>query len=707
MNIRGKNIDYILTKWTYFLPIWQRRYEWGDPFWNNLWKSIITAYSKGGAYYTDIYFGNMLFQEKDTGDPDYKIVDGQQRLITISLILSAIRDLVYNDTELINQINNLILLDPRNYKKELDNEKIIPSSIDHSCFHYIINGLPEKCLKSDQIFRCYKFFKDKIQFSNPKLDLNHLVEAITKHLLVAMVMIDRYERSGEIFYELNYGGLELKEIDRVRVIFFADLDPALYNKYHHNFWVPIEEIFRESPSDFEKYISAIIGYQGIDIGKYPLQDFINQLREFDVEERQIQIKRFLEDMNSLWDSYLLITEPVKNLHRYCDEIKSILIRLNIIKIPEAIPLLLHWARLCKITNNPTLEEKKQFTDILKVVETYYVRNLVCKESGRISAEFKEINKTIHPNDDLKAYLKLIKAHLSKSLPHNRTFLGELGESKIHNIKGGALSRLLLFALDHHLDDKTGLIWNASGYEVEHIMPQTIKDSGWEAHLGPSWESIHSDWCHTLGNLTLIPSSYNKKYSNSTFELKIRSYSEYHYGLFRSIKEEKRWTDIEIKNRGLKLASICVEEIWPELVINPQILPYKDPNQKELDTELPPIFEPIQAGDKFKRIFFNGVSQKNPTEWKNVFQDLVQRVMEEKEVEFEYISKINKTLFSDREKDGFKTKVGLVYCKSSKKYKDIAENCSLLRESVGWTYKNWYGEAERKDENGEKRVVYFK
>jgi len=560
------------------------------------------------------------------------------------------------------------------------------------------NTIHEK-LHAECLSDCYNFYFNKLSRSN--FELNHLYSAITEHFCFSTVIVDKYERPGELFYELNYGGKILTDIDKLRVTFFADLDSSLYHIYYDNYWKSIEKNFYEKPSQFEDYISTIIGYIGLEQNNEPIKEFIHDLRSLDRNSRDKKVQDFLRKMGDLWGYYKYLTEPNQSEIKHCDEIKLRLTRLNILDISPALPLLLHWVEYCKIVNMPSPEEKKLFIEILKVVETYYVRNYVCRERATIILKFNELNKIILPNPNLDEYLKEIKAFLHQSLPPDISFQKELEVSRLYKVQGGALSRLILFALEYELNDKSGIFWNLSGYSVEHIMPQTLNEQ-WKNYLGNNCEDIQSEWCHTLGNLTLVPNNYDSSYSNKFYYEKRTSYQEYNYGLFNTIKEYNEWKANEIKNRGKELAKTCTENIWSNF------FKIQNSNQDNQDTHNKSniIFEPVMKGDRFKAMYINmePISAINKSKY---FFEMVRKIREKDPIAFEKI-KHNKHLFSKESKHGFSTefKEEEIFLKSSSDTPKIAENCSFLRELLEWSHDKWYGEVERV-ENGIKRSIYFK
>jgi len=151
MNIKGKCLEKNFEHYNYSLPIWQRRYEWKEPFWENIWKSSVNAYSTGSTDYSDVFLGTLLFQQLRPGDTHLHIIDGQQRLITITLLLSAIRDHASEDIDLQNKINKLILCNPSKYRQNIPNEKIKPFPLDEIYYRFFINGLTNSNAKSDHI----------------------------------------------------------------------------------------------------------------------------------------------------------------------------------------------------------------------------------------------------------------------------------------------------------------------------------------------------------------------------------------------------------------------------------------------------------------------------------------------------------------------------------------------------------------------------
>lgn len=675
MNIisKKKDIESIFNNATYFLPIWQRRYEWDKPNWKNLWKTIISVYSDGKNKYRDVFFGTMLFQEKDVGELDYKIIDGQQRLITISLILSAIRDLT-EDKNLIVKINYLLLKDHNQFEQQKKNEKIIPHTLDKTSYHNIINRIGNSN-SSDPITVCYTEFKNYINSSS--LDFNHLYCAVINHLIVAKVYLGFNESGGETFYELNCGGKKLETIDLIRVVFFADLDQSIEDIYYKNYWSSIEKDSYEYPDYFEEYISVIIKLQRISKEETPLESFAHFLRDMEYHEKEKLIKKILEDMNSLWKYYLWIKEPETITYNQIDDIKLRLIRLNILRINDVIPLFLNWFRLCDIINNTNPEGMKYFIELIDFIESFIVKNKVCKNTQIISEKLLKLNYQISPNCDLFNYLSEIKEFLRSSIPTDNTFYEELKISNIYN--NSDLCKTILFALEYAINkNKSGIIWKPSYYWIEHIMPKSL-NKDWIDTLGPNYELIHNEWCHTIGNLTLVPESYNREYSDKSFEKKKESYEEYDYGLFKSIKGNKEWTLNEINKRGDELIEKA-KEIW-----------------KCSETDGGDIWKPPLSGDILKGIYCNGNFHKACTG--DFFSQWVYFIYCENNLIFEKL-KHNKDFFSINEKPGYKIyfKQGDIYLKSTKFAKNIGENCKKLRELTILDKDKLYGIFERK-ENG--------
>lgn len=687
MEVEGSNLESIFIGSTFSLPEWQRRYEWEKPNWKGLWKSIISAYSNGGYEYKDIFFGSFLLQKKKDNGSDYHIVDGQQRLITISILLSAIRDLTLEDGDLITNINKLVLIDKSKYNSIIPNERITPFSIDAESFHKIVNNYSIKN-NNDLIYECYDYFISCISVNKEKIEYHHLVKSIIKHLLVSKVIMNKNERSGEMFYYLNYNQRPLQPIDILRVTFFGDLDPALYPIYYHKYWESIEKIFGSEPSEFISYLSVIIKYQGIEIENDPLTNLIDNLRDLELNAKIVQVQKILTDIFHLHDIYLFIKNPLKSDLKFCNEIKIRLEFLRYIDAIEAIPLLLHWIELSKLLNNPTPEVKDKFIQLLKLIETLYVRNNIMNNKAEIITKFNDINK-LKPESDLNEYFENIKGLIRPSILKNISFYEELINTNLYNNK--SICNLIVFALEHHFNKTHAIVWNSSSYTIEHIMPKKLSQN-WIDYLGPKSDEIHYNWLNTLGNLALLPNKIQSVVSNKLFDEKRIVYEKCHFGLFDSVTCYNKWTDIEIKKRGEILAQICDKEIWPGF-----------------DKDI--MIEPLECKDEIKGYYFKDFNQRDGKDFvikkRDLFYKLVELIHPREPDKLENIINTYPNLFSKKNKGGYSRYFSEcnIYLRNSTSCVTIDNNCKILLELIGWDKERWYGIADRTI-NGINNTIYF-
>ena len=240
------------------IPIYQRTYSWTEKHCQQLWDDIVRVAKDESV--PSHFIGSIVYIEKGiyqaASVPKLLVIDGQQRLATISLLLSALAKRLDDDAGQSDitrkQINNYFLF---NNEETGDlRYKLMLTQSDKNTFACLIEGkeLPQQA--SRRLAENYQFFERKI--NEDGIDPRLLHHGVAK-LVVVDVSLDRnYDNPQLIFESLNSTGLDLTQADLIRNYILMGLEPDIQNELYTNCWFPMEQSFShaEYAQQFDRFM---------------------------------------------------------------------------------------------------------------------------------------------------------------------------------------------------------------------------------------------------------------------------------------------------------------------------------------------------------------------------------------------------------------------------------------------------------------------
>jgi uncharacterized protein with ParB-like and HNH nuclease domain len=214
MNANEAKLQPILegTK-QYVVPLFQRPYSWEKEQWGRLWEDLKELCEESNPR---THFMGSIVTMPTTSVPEgvtkYLLIDGQQRLTTIFIILSLLRDraIQNGNKNLADEIHNTLLVNT--YKKEGDYFKLLPTQNDRNYFQNLIkNSIFDE---PNSIQNAYKFFDRKLRQSNIPEEV--LKKVVTNHLSVISILLDLNDNPYLVFESLNAKGKPLSQADLIR-----------------------------------------------------------------------------------------------------------------------------------------------------------------------------------------------------------------------------------------------------------------------------------------------------------------------------------------------------------------------------------------------------------------------------------------------------------------------------------------------------------
>jgi len=522
----------------YVIPLFQRTYSWTAKEWDVLWKDLVELCEMESP--RTHFIGsivNMPTVSVPEGVAKYLLIDGQQRLTTIFIILTLLRNKARENQNdrFADEINNTLLVNQ--YKDGLDHYKLMPTQVDRTSYQNLING--NTITEENQLTSAYSYFEKKLK--QTELEPESLKKVITSYFSVVSIVLDADDNPYLVFESLNAKGRPLTQADLIRNYFFMRVHIDKQEEVYGNFWLPMQTALNDDLTEFIRHYlmkdGKIIKQSDV---YYALKDSVSTTNAVD----------YLKELQKYSVYYQRLKYPESEPE---PELKKIFIRLNRIEVTTAYPLLLNFY------NNYVdgRIDKVGFVSILQTLENYLIRRFVCNIPTN---QLNKIFPSIYPQIQSKYSHNIVDGFKSilqgRGYPKDNEFFQRFRETKFYG--GGdrlVKTKLILETIESSFMHKEAVSFE--NLSVEHVMPQTLTD-WWKGHLGDEWDETHELYLHTIGNLTLT--AYNSELSNDDFHVKKQTLNQSHLEINKYFTDIPTWTRTEIVARAESLSEKALE-IW--------------------------------------------------------------------------------------------------------------------------------------------------
>ncbi|MFR4648565.1 MAG: DUF262 domain-containing protein [Megamonas funiformis] len=550
------------TSRQFIVPIFQRNYSWQKSQYEQLWFDILRA-SKFKEKQNH-FIGSIVYIDMGTpaGRPQQLLlIDGQQRLTTISILLCAIKDYVQKfnlETKLINlaKIKNQFLYN----SDEIDEDryKLLLNVQDKETYIKLIDNTIFTVNKpATNIIKCYEFFYERIEdFIKQHGQIDEIYAGIFKLSLVSISLDKDSDNPQMIFESMNSTGKDLSQTDLLRNYLLMDLTPEKQTRLYKTYWKPMEELFGEDiyKNDLNKFDYFIRDFLTLKSDTGYICKINNVYENFKRYYLDNNCEKFavLKDLFTYAKYYAcidLLQENDDELKLYWQEFKKL---DSHVVYPFLLKLYDDYSRQILI--------KEDFKKILQVVISYLWRRAICEiPTNSLSKTFATLYQAVDKDDYVNSVIKAFVFKSSyKRFPSDYEVREKLQTKDIYHFR---LRKYLLEALENYYH-KEPIDLNTANYTIEHIMPQNIEHNLlWQQMLGEDWQEVHSLYLHTLGNLTIT--GYNAEMSNKSFGEKVNDESGFkhsHLKLNESIAQCDVWNKKSIQRRTNILTDIILK-IW--------------------------------------------------------------------------------------------------------------------------------------------------
>lgn len=582
------------SKKRFIIPVYQRNYDWKIENCKQLYDDLIQVIKNNSKTH---FFGSIVSVYEPSGrNTEFLIIDGQQRLTTMSLLFLAMYNLleekiiISEDESLKDQIYEDFLVDK--YQPQEKRMKLKPIKNDQKAFSKLFNS-KDDYIKDSNLTINYSYFYERIQ--KQEITIDELFDAICR-LEIINITLNNEDNPQLIFESLNSTGLDLSEGDKIRNYILMGLPKQKQDEYYEKYWNCIEKCTKYDVSSF------IRDYLSVKQLVIPSQKKVYINFKKYVEDSSLKIIEILEDLLSYAKRYnILLCGKTSS-----KELNSCINRLNRLETTVTRPFFLEVLRLYD-ENQINLNE---VAEAFSITESYLFRRTICDlPTNALNKIFLLLNREIMRYDGTDSnYIEKLKfALLSKKdrarFPNDDDFSLMFTEKPIYQMNSKnkiyILERLENFGT---LEDKDIYRHYDEGeYSIEHIMPQHLTPA-WIKELGDSYEEIHDTWLHRIANLTLT--AYNSKYSNSTFVEKKtmkNGFEDSGIRLNTYVSKKDKWTLAELRDRNDYLLKRALD-IWVFPSTN-----YK-PQEKQLDSYTLDDEASFLSGRQIAKFVYKGTEQ---------------------------------------------------------------------------------------------------
>jgi alkylated DNA nucleotide flippase Atl1 len=549
--------ELLQPKSQFLMPEFQRRYVWTKDDVQRLWDDIYSVSLDPGSRH---FLGAVVLSPipNVAGFTKRFVVDGQQRLTTLSILFCALRDQAWTHKRDFGETVNNVYLQNMGEVGE-DRFKLVPLAQEDRVEWLKIVQRAATAGGENPVGEAYRTFK-RVLASREFRDHAAVIRlertiAYQCDVVVVEVEPDRGDNEYRIFNSLNDGGVKLQQSDLIRSFMLMRL-PTRGRQVYERYWGPIQDLLRSSDI-VDELVQANLVLRGrarinADSVYRVFRQMMQTANEAQIEAwaaelfQQAQLYRYLIGEARL--AHVLLRTAVDRLSRW-DSKAGHPLALAILAAQEK-------GRL----------DQDEAARAIRVVESYLVRRaLVGIDSKGNSDNIARVARDLSGSVPSAKLLAEKLAGTSDGFPTDDQVREAVVGTNAYTPKGrNQTVRFVLRYIEDALQPLEQVDLDDRRYTIEHILPQTLTDH-WRSSLeldvaeGESVEDIHAELVHKLGNLTLT--MYNKELDRDPWEAKSRQLAQSRLAMNRGLATQPNWGRHQIRDRGIELAQQIVE-IWP-------------------------------------------------------------------------------------------------------------------------------------------------
>lgn len=560
-------LTFLAQSSQFVIPIYQRTYSWTEAQCGQLWDDIMRA-GKDDSIRAH-FIGSIVYiakgQYQVAKQTSLLVIDGQQRLTTVSLMIESLARHLGESEPLegfsAEKLRSYHLLNP--LERGQRRYKLVLTQSDKEALLALVDqkSLPQN--SSSRLLENFEFFEERVKELGE--DVAPLCKGLAKLMLVDISLDRNHDNPQLIFESMNSTGLALSQADLIRNYVLMDLESDRQEKLYNEYWRPMELAFGQETysKEFDAFMRHFLTFRTGEIPK--ISKVYEAFKSFAQREEHHSIESLLADLYEFavyFCAMALGKEEEKRLSAAFRDLREL-------RVDVAYPLLLElYSDYAK--ENLSLDD---FVEAVRYIESYVFRRIVCSiPTNSHNTTFANFGRFL----DKERYLESILAYFQwlpsyRRFPVNREFKRAIRERNLYNNR----TRYWLRRFENHNRKEHVPV---DEFTVEHILPQNQNLSPeWRESLGEDWGNVREKWLHTLGNLTLT--GYNSEYGDRPFVEKRDmkgGFAESPLRLNKGLGELNNWNEDSIRDRARRLSNRAVS-IWKAPLLGLEVLDSYDFN----------------------------------------------------------------------------------------------------------------------------------
>lgn len=539
--------DVLVQTKTFVIPPYQRPYSWSEDNARQLVEDIFTSMEQGDREY---FIGSLICIQDQRNDYRFEVVDGQQRLTTLTLICAKLSQLIEN-TKVRDDLQERILHeDVYSDMPEEPRLQVRPKEYELFTNHVVMgktSGLPAKLTHTENLFiNNFRIIGEYLAQFDEKT-LIKFSRYLLRNVFIVFVRTGDFASSYRLFNVLNNRGTPLSDGDLIKNKLFemAESHHIAASQVEQK-WAQLEETIGIENIDRFLNINTIANKRDKD--RVIPKSLPAYTRRLEVEYDNSVIP-FLNDLLTSARNYQRLKE-----NDFTGDSGKFVRSMSQLQ-DEWIPPVL--AFLNRASRENCFSEQDLCTFLSAFEKVFYqgwIRKLI--KSKREMMYFEVLPRINNPDHTIHSILEGIHIYADNAdfAYHLNGDLYEPSPNKVQMVKA-----VLLRLEEESQDDSVQKIYHR--VTIEHILPQNMKDPYWQQHFT---EDSHVQWVQKLGNLTLLGGSKNSSAQHNSFPKKLESYSRQNksvsFDLTKEICQLENWTQQHIEERQKRLVKQCID-LW--------------------------------------------------------------------------------------------------------------------------------------------------
>ena len=477
----------------FVIPVFQRDYAWGREQCDRMWFDVLKAADDDSPH----FLGSFVYVDEQVGAAfgSWLVIDGQQRLTTLTLLMIALRDhlldIKWQGSGLsVAQIDDFFL--KNNYQTGEQRYRLALRRRDNDTLQTLVDGKDpaEARHSSEAVVTAYERFRALLL--NSDADPAAVYNGVYR-LVVVDVRLERPADNPQVIFEsLNSTGVDLTQSDLIRNYLLMGLNSDQQTALYDDYWSKLEDVFRDAGGGFEEFLRDYMALSERSTTQTLADRVYAKFKEFWPSGGFDEAADLLADMLKMGRYYAWFRRP-----RLCPD-KSLVPALSVARYGGFGTT--HAALVARLYDlrERGLVADGEFAEAMTLLKSYLVRRAVLGlQTGSYWNLFQRVAHAVEEDAAFETFkVALVRERGTYAFPPDESFHTGIQERDLYHLR--ACHHILATLENHGQTERSP----TDDYSIEHIMPKGIaRVEEWQKMLGEGWERVHQNWIHRLGNLT--------------------------------------------------------------------------------------------------------------------------------------------------------------------------------------------------------------